>query len=327
MPAAPEMQFRPLGKTGVDVSLVSLGTGGPSQFGQRTGLSQADSERVLRRALDCGVNFIDTAESYGDSEVRLGQALRGVPRESYLLGTKWHPARTGGRATFFGKRQVVGDAPALRDAVDKSLRRLQLDTIDLMQLHGVELDYYAEVRDRFVPVLHALRDEGKIRFLGITERFMVDEKHEMLPAALADGAWDTVMVKYGILNQGASREILPRCERLGVGVLNMAAVRVNLTRPERLRAKLAELKAAGLLARDAVDDDDPLGWLVRGDVESVVAAGYKFGTHAPGISTVITGTSCVEHLDANVRAILGPPLAPDDHARLVELFGHLALAD
>ena len=88
------MHYRTLGRTGLKVSLLSQGTGGPSQFGQNRGLLQAEQDRLIRRCLDLGINLFDTHESYGDSEAILGRALDGVPRDDYILVTKWaYPTR------------------------------------------------------------------------------------------------------------------------------------------------------------------------------------------------------------------------------------------
>src|SRR3954447_19706380 len=89
------MLYRTLGRTGWRVSLLGLGTGGVSQLGQRYELPYEQSARLLRHALDQGLNMIDTAPSYGDSEERIGSALKGVPRDSYYLSTKFQPRADG----------------------------------------------------------------------------------------------------------------------------------------------------------------------------------------------------------------------------------------
>ena len=103
----------------------------------------------------------------------------------------------------------------------------------------------------------------------------------------------------------------------------MIAVRRVLSIPERLREVIADLVARGQLPADAVPPDDPLGWLVHGDVTSVVDAAYRFARHPSEVATVLTGTSRPEHLDANVAAILQGPLSARDRQRVRDLFGHL----
>src|SRR5436305_8281368 len=93
MSAVPEMQYRRLGRTGLQVSVIGLGTGGPSMLGQRSGVAQGEAERTVRHALDLGINLIDTAADYQGSEAILGAALAGVPRGSYVLCTKFKAER------------------------------------------------------------------------------------------------------------------------------------------------------------------------------------------------------------------------------------------
>jgi L-galactose dehydrogenase len=308
--------YRTLGRTGLRVSRASLGTGGPSRLGQQTHGDEGEARRVIHRALDLGVNLFDTAANYGDSEAILGRALCQVPREQYLLATKCCPftADTGPLIT----------AQQLIDSCERSLRRLQVQTIDLFQLHSVVPGRYRQVVDHLYPAARRLQQQGKVRFLGITEYFFADPAHEMLGMALADDLWDTIMVKYGILNQSAEAHVLPLARARNVGVLNMSPVRVKMTRPAELEKVVARWKAAGLIPREALPDRGPLDFLVHGAVESVVAAGYKFGATHEAIATVLFGTGSVEHLEANVTAILGPPLPVADQERVRALFGHLA---
>jgi aryl-alcohol dehydrogenase-like predicted oxidoreductase len=309
--------YRTLGRTGLQVSLAGLGTGGPSLLGQDTHGSADESIRVVRRALDLGVNLFDTAAAYGDTETLLGRALRGVPRHKYVLATKVWPEADDGRPV---------EPEAVARSCEDSLRRLGVETIDIFQLHGIMPGDYRAVVERYTPVLDRLRQQGKIRFVGITERFFQDPAHAMLALALQDDLWDTVMVKHGLLNFSAEQRILPLAQSADIGVLNMASVRVKLTRPDELRALMRDWKARGLIAADAVPDEDPLGFLAGGPAASVVAAGYKFAAAHPAVSSVLIGTGRVEHLEANVAALLGPPLPPAAEARVRELFGGLAEA-
>jgi aryl-alcohol dehydrogenase-like predicted oxidoreductase len=309
------MNYRTLGRTGFRISLVSLGTGGPSRLGQGSGVPEPEAQQVVQRALELGINFIDTAAGYGESEAILGRALRGVPHEACWVATKFSP---------LDGDHVKADPAELHRSLELSLQRLGRETVDLFQLHGVIPGAYREVVDRFYPELQRARMAGKVRFLGITERFFADPAHEMLPMALRDDLFDTIMVKYGILNQAAARQVLPMAAERNVGVLNMASVRVKLTDPTQLEALIAGWKAAGKIPADALPEHDPLGFL--GDVDSVVSAGYRFAAAPEAVSTVLTGTANVGHLACNVAALLGPPLPEPDAARLRLLFGDLAEA-
>ena len=310
------MKFRTLGRTGLKVSVVSYGSGGPSNLGQRTGLTDADQDALVRRALDLGINLIDTSSGYGRSEEILGRALKGVPRDAYLMATKWNPCDRDTPKT---------DPQDLVQSVERSLSRMGLEVIDLMQFHGVVPSIYRTVVERFYGTLKRLQEQGKVRFIGFSERFFADPRHEAVETALGqDGdLWDTIMLKYGVLNQCAARRALPLAQEKNVGILNMASVRVKLTRPEELGALMAEWKAKGFIPRDALPEKDPLGFLAHGEVDSVVSAGYKFALEPPAISTVITGTSRVDNLERNLAALLGPPLPEADGQRLRALFGSL----
>lgn len=310
------MEYRRFGRTGLQVSVMGLGSGGPSQLGQGSGVSEPDAHRVVRRALDLGINLIDTAADYRESEAILGRGLRGVKRDSYVLCTKFTPVHKRGEHS--GQLKPEG---ALSESVERSLQRLQTDYVDVMQLHGVPPASYAAARDRFVPEARKLQEQGKFRFLGITETFAEDDHHETLTAALADDIWATMMVGYNLLTPMPEEHVLPEAKRRDVGILVMCAVRRAIARPEKLSELIAGLKASGELAEDAVPTDAPLDWLVRGDVPSVTAAAYRYAAGHPGVSTVLTGTANVHHLEQNVSDVLGPPLPESDRRRIVELFG------
>ena len=308
------MEYRRLGRTGLNVSLVSLGTGGPSRFGQDRGTTPAAARRLVRRALDHGVNLFDTAQGYGDSETLLGQALDGVPRDEYLIATK---------CTYRDGDERVIAAADVSLAVDRALARLKVDVIDVMQIHGLQAEHYDEVIERHLPVLKDAQAAGKIRYIGVTERFTHDPAHDMLRRAIADDHFDTLMVGYSLLHQGAERHVLPAAQAADIGVIIMIAVRRALSIPERLREVIADLVERGQLPGDAVPADDPLGWLVHGDVTSVVDAAYRFVREHAAVDTVLTGTSRPEHLDANVAALLRGTLPASDQQRLRDVFGHL----
>ena len=310
------MHYRTLGRTGLKVSLLSQGTGGPSQFGQNKGLFQAEQNRLIRRCLDLGINLFDTHESYGDSEAILGRALEGVPRDDYILVTKWAYPRDG---------DPTGDPEELTRSVERSLRRLNTDHIDVMMFHGLLAGHHDIVVERYMPVLERLRERGLVGHRGFSLRYIIDPAQCGATAGLkkAPDLWDVIMLKYGILNQYAAKEMLPLALEHDIGILNMAAVRIKLPNPKLLEETISDWKSRNLIPGDALPARNPLDWLVHDDVESVIAAAYKFAADHPAISSVITGTSNLAHLESNVRAMQNPALDPADSARLKDLFGHI----
>ena len=304
------MEFRRLGKTGLKVSRIGLGSGGPSRLGQSRSADERDMHRLVRRALDLGINFIDTAAAYGDSEAILGRALDGVPRDSYVLATKFHAAQKG---EFYSPEQIL-------ESVERSLSLLKTDCIDVLQVHGIEAPDYKRSASLVLPLLNKLKQQGKCRYVGVTENYVRDYEHEMIPMATADNWPDTVMVGYNLLSPTAENEAIPACAKADIGVIGMVPVRRALSRPELLRSNIAEAKKHGWIDDDALSDDGPLDWLLSDDVATLPAAGYKFVAANRNVDTILTGTSNVEHLEANVDAVLGPPLPESDAARLRSIF-------
>lgn len=307
------MLYRTLGRTGLRVSLLSLGTGGPNNFGQRTGVPESDIHRLVRRSLDAGVNLFDTAAGYRDSEAILGRALKGVPRDRYYLATKFTPEE--------GKEVVSADDVVA--SVERSLQRLQTDSVEILQFHGVRPQQYQAVIERLLPTVLKLRDQGKCRWIGITEQYGEDGAHEMLQMALKDDHFATAMVGYNMLNQSADRLVYPQCLKHNVGVFIMFAVRRVLAVQERLEETVADLKQRGLIATDALPDKSPLNWLIHGNVDSVPSAAYKFTAMHPAVSTVLSGTANLEHFESNLRALEDPTLPDADFKRLHDLFGRI----
>ena len=320
------MEFRTLGNTGLSVSLVSFGTGGPSGCGAPKETERPQRAALVHRCLDHGINLFDSSENYGESETLLGEALTDIPRDHYLLLTKWAPSP---RWSVAGGTDapIQTDPEALTRGVEASLRRLRTDVIDIMELHGVRPEQYEEVSERFIPVLDRLRHEGKIRYRGISERYIVDPSHEAVSLALEQhpDSWDVISLKYGILNQFAAKRALPLARQHGTGVVCMSAVRSKLSQLDQLRELIAKLKQDKLIAVDALDDEDPLGWLISDNVDSVITAGYRFAARHRDIHTVLTGTTNLQHLDANVACMKSLDF-PEEHAeRLISVFGELAI--
>ncbi len=310
------MQYRALGRSGIEASLLSLGTGGASQFGQKSGVDDAGRRQLVSAALDNGINLFDTAEAYGRSEELLGNVLEGVARDSYLLATKW-------------SHKVDGEfrpEGGLTAGVERSLRLLKTDHVDVMQFHGILPGDYETVTDRYLDEMIGLKNSGKVRLIGFTQMMTIDPKATVPLQGLREHGdiWDVIMLKYGIMNQWPAKEVFPLAQEKGVGIMNMAPIRQTLTRDEDRERMFEAWREDGSVDVASLDPCDPFGWLVRDGVESVIDAGYRFGAMHPAVSTVITGTANVEHLQANLRSINADPLGEADHARLVEIFGNSA---
>ena len=306
------MQSVVLGRTGLTVSVVGLGCGGHSRLGMTNGADEAQASRVVAAALDLGIDFIDTARAYG-TEGAVGRAIRGK-RDSVVLSTKALPTGAAG----------LMSAKELRESLELSLSRLGTDYVDVFHLHGVLADQYAHCVDVLLPELVRARDAGKVRCIGITERFGVDTNHAMLKRALPDDHFDVVMVGHNLLNPSARHTVFPLTLANDVGTLIMFAVRRALTNKARVGAVVEQLIEAGAIDANAIDRADPLGFVAaHREVKSVIEAAYRYCRYEPGAHVILTGTGNVEHLRENVAAILAPPLPASLKATLDRIFGNV----
>jgi aryl-alcohol dehydrogenase-like predicted oxidoreductase len=304
------MQTIALGRTGLDVTVVGLGCGGHSRLGMATGHDEDHASEIVRAALDLGINFIDTARAYG-TEAAVGKAIRGR-RERVVLSSKALPVGASG---------LLRDED-LRESLELSLARLRTDYIDVFHLHGVLADQYGYCIDELLPELVRAREAGKIRFVGITERFGTDTRHEMLDRALPDDHFDVVMVGHNLLNPSARHRVFPLTRANDVGTLIMFAVRRALSRPENAIAIVETLIEQGAVDARHVDLADPLGFVIaHRDVKSLVEAAYRFCRYEPGAHVILTGTGSVEHLRENVESILAGPLPGEITQQLTKVFG------
>jgi aryl-alcohol dehydrogenase-like predicted oxidoreductase len=307
------MEYTTLGRTGLKVSVAGLGTGGFSRLGLGTGKDEAHAIGIIRAALDLGVNLFDTAAAYGTEPV-LGKALRGTPRDQVVICTK---APFGISATGSSPERAVA-------SLDRSLKELGTDYIDLYQLHGVSPAAYDHARDVIAPALLREKEKGKFRHLGITETGPGDLPHRMVQQACRDGVWEVAMIAFHMMHQNARTNVFPLTREHRVGTLLMFAVRNIFSRPERLAATMRQLADAGELPRALAEDPDPLGFLVHpGGASSIIDAAYRFVRHEPGVDVVLFGTGDTAHLRSNIASLLKPPLPEADRDRLASLFGHL----
>ena len=303
------METRILGRTGLEVSVMGLGAGGPSRLGRRDDArSEADSVRLVEMALNAGVNFIDTAEGYR-TETIVGKAIAGRDRDKLVISTK---------KGLGGERIAKSD---LRAGLEGSLRRLGTDYVDVYHLHGLRLEQYDYYAREIVPEMMKLRDEGKLRFIGVTESWNRDLRHTMLERALKDEFWDVFMVGFNLLNQRARDYVFPKALEKNIGVLAMMAVRRALSRPEKLRADLMKLIDAGEIDAADIDLGAPLGFLREEDgARDIPDAAYRFCRDEPGVHVVLSGTGNAAHLADNIRSFGRPPLSAAHSARLKAIF-------
>jgi pyridoxine 4-dehydrogenase len=226
-----------------------------------------EARAVLRRAVELGVNFIDTADSYGPyvSERLIGETLYPYP-EDLVVATKGGFVRPGP-----GQWETDGRPEHLREACEGSLKRLKLERIDLYQLHRIDPKVPSEEQ---LGVLAELREEGKIRHVGLSEVGVeeIEQAREIVPIV-------TVQNRYNLTDRG-SEDVLDFCEREGIGFIPYYPLATgHLARPG---GPLDEIAAR----YDATPGQVALAWLLA---------------KSP-VMLLIPGTSSVEHLEENVAA-------------------------
>jgi len=305
------MEYRPLGKTGLLASVAGLGCGGNSRLGLGRGASFDDCVAVVRTAVDLGVNFLDTAEAYGTEEI-VGAAARSYDRDRLVISTK----------AIFRAGEDTGETVTRR--VDAALRRLGLDYVDIFHFHAVNRAAYEYHRDVLAPALTRLKEQGKVRHIGITETGPNDPEQKMLTQAIQDLPWEVTMLAYSLVNQGARRRIFPVTLRRGIGTLLMFVVRNIFSNAAYRRDVFAKLVEQGHLDASILSNGDPLGFLVsEGAAESITDAAYRYARHEQGADVILFGTGDKAHVKENIDSILRPSLPPPILEQLHARFGHL----
>ena len=309
------MLYRRLGRTELQVSELS--------YGAARGAAE-DPENfiaVVRAALEAGSNFIDTAEGYddGESERILGKALAGHDGD-VLVETKYCPYDS-----YRPEAKYVGSPEALIASAEESLRRLRRDHLDVFLGHGIRT---LDTLDRFMTdgcyeAMVKLKEQGKVRFLGISELSEADGTHQVLQKAVPTGAFEVVMVTVNFLLQTAADSVLPLCRQHDVGTvvmmpLNQASKQSGLVSVAAARECVRRHIAQGNLP-DAPPYTDPdlFDFLLP---YSVPAAALRF-VLAQDISTCCAGTRSVTRLAENLNAVDPPYLDEQRLTRLRELFG------
>ena len=304
------MDYRPLGKTGLSASVAGLGCGGNSRLGLGRGASAEECVAVVRTAIDLGVNFLDTAEAYG-TEAIVGAAVRHYDRDKLVISTK---------AIF----RAGDNAETVTQRVDAALKRLSLDHVDIFHFHAVDPSTYEHHRDVLASALVKLKEQGKVRHVGITETGPRDPEQKMLGRAVEEAPWEVIMLAYSLMNQGARRRIFPVTRTRGIGTLLMFVVRNIFSNAAYRSGVFTKLIEQGDLEPSIQSDGDPLGFLVAdGVAESITDAAYRYARHEQGADVILFGTGNKDHVKANVESILRPPLPAPVIERLHTQFGHL----
>ena len=218
------MEYVTLGKTGLRVSVAALGCGGNSRLGLGRGKTEADAITLVRRALDMGVNLLDTAAAY---RPLIGKAIKTVPRDRVVITSKALIHRGG---TPLSRRLVWWRA-------SRSLRDLDTDYIDVFQLHVVPPAMYDHAFHTIAPVLLREKAKGKFRALGITETSPNDHEQRMLQRAVHDVVWEVVMLGFNMMHHNARTQIFPHTIAQNIGTLLMFVVRNIFSQPGRLTAR------------------------------------------------------------------------------------------
>jgi aryl-alcohol dehydrogenase-like predicted oxidoreductase len=292
------MRYRPLGESGLVVSVVGIGC---NNFGRRI---DVDATRaVVDAAIDEGVTLFDTADIYGDSEVFLGEVLEGR-RDDIVLATKFgHSAY----ALHGPQHESRGGRRYVRRAVEASLRRLRTDRIDLYQLH---------TPDRRTPIeetlsaLDELAREGKVRYIGISNATGFQ---------LADADWTartrglsrfvSVQNHYSLLEREIEADVVPACERFGIGVLPYFPLANGLLTGKYRRgesppegSRLGEKEKSGLLSDANFDKVEALEKYAAERGRSLLDVAIGGLAAQPAVGSVIAGATKPEQVRANVAA-------------------------
>jgi len=281
------MQTRHLGKTGLQLPILSFGA---SSLGQEFRSVQLDEAlHSVRVALDCGLNFIDTSPFYGRgmSEVLLGIALRGVPRDSYTLCTKL------GR---YDLQHFDFSAKRVAESVDVSLHRLGTDHLDIILCHDIEFVPMQQIVEETIPALKKIRQSGKVRFIGISGypqkvfRFICDQAD--LDCVLSYN-------QYTLQNTRFVEESVPYLKAKGVGVMNAGPFSARLLTNAPLPAWLKEPESVKVAARRAADH-------CSGHGSDIAKLALQFSCAHPDIATTVAGSANPENIRSWARWLTEP---------------------
>src|SRR6476646_524881 len=266
------MQTRTLGKTGLKLPVLSFGASSLGQEFRKVKLD--DALESVRIALECGMNFIDTSPFYGRgmSEVLLGVALKGVPRDSYTLCTKL------GR---YDLAHFDFSAKRVAESVDVSLHRLGTDHLDIVLCHDIEFVPMQQIVDETIPALRKAQAAGKVRYIGFSGypmkifRFILDQT-----------SVDCVLSynQYTLQNTRFADEIIPYLQAKGVGVMNAGPFSARLLTNAPLPAWLKEPEEVKAAARQSAA-------LCAARGVDIAQLALQFCLADPDITTTVSGSA------------------------------------
>ena len=319
------MEYRTLGRTGLRVSALAFGCGDVGGLMVRG--TPAERERGVARAMELGINYLDTAPSYGsgESEKNLGQVLRAL-KPAAIVGTKW-------RLVAADLADVAG---AVARSVETSLGRLGLERVDLLHLHnligrvGDERPLgVARVLDAVVPAMRRLQEQGKVRFFGVTASGETGALHR----ALGSGAIDTAQVVFNLLNptgayapaagypaQDYDRLLVLAREQgvgtIGIRVLAGGALSGQVARHPTAIPSVSPIASGPDYATDVARARTLEPLVAQGHAGSLVEAALRFAITGDALSTVLIGCSDLDQLDVAAAAVNKGPLSPTALATL-----------
>jgi len=305
------MQYRALGRTGLKVSEIGYGAWG---LGKREwiGADDRESMKSLHRAIDLGVNFIDTALAYGEghSESIIGRVLR-ERRDDALIATKVPPKNRRWPAPEDVPVSQTYPGDYIVSCCEKSLRNLGRDHVDILQLHTWQDRFLDE--DGWRDALASLKKSGKARFVGVSVN---DHDPASALRAVRSGVFDTFQVIYNVFDQSPEKEFLPACLEEGRGVIARVpfdegsltgAITPESTFPD---GDFRNHYFGGDRKLQVFERVQRLRKLLDGEVKTLPELALRFCLSQEAVSTVIPGMRKVPNVDANVAVSDGRRLSP-----------------
>lgn len=310
------IRTRPFGRLGWKVSEIGMGTW--SMSGMWGPTDDAEAIRAIRKAIELGVNFIDTAMVYGEgrSESLIAKALEDGSRE-VRVASKVPPKNMEWPARAISVEEAF-PAEWILECTESSLKRLKRETLDLQQLHVWSPGWLKE-SSTWLPAVERLKREGKIRAFGIS---LNDYQPDSALEVVASGLIDSVQVIYNIFEQAPAERLFPACRKHGVAVI----VRVPFDEgaltgrfsedTEFHREDWRKLFFQGNRLGETVKRTKTLDFLIRDEIQTLAQAALKFCLSDPAVSTVIPGMRTMTHVEENVSVSDGKPLRPEELKQL-----------